>query len=258
MNRWSVAAGRQINFDGKPFVHIAKEGDTEPVEADGVAHFFAQCLNQANVTPDDIWERHMGHPRRRPKHAREVQESRPQPREATAGFAITVEGQHTIEDNARDRVDSYPEESRQMIAAGLIKADGEITQKGWDQINADIGKIERNSMAWMRQKFQHARDEGHDSHDDLVGTFWFNPDDPEHAYLVDLASQSGRNERVDMIDASYGDLSKTAFDGVSDFGGGLLGGAIYFFDVQPEDMEAVEATLSRGSKRGGAARRRAR
>jgi len=69
--RWTVSAGRNVYFDGKPFISVDREGDTEPVEADGSVHFIVDCLNHAGVTPDDIWERHMGHPRHRPKHAHE-------------------------------------------------------------------------------------------------------------------------------------------------------------------------------------------
>ena len=75
-NRWTVSAGNNIYFDGRPFISVDREGDTEPVEADGSVHFIVECLNQANVTPDDIWERHMGHARRRPKHAREMRDNR--------------------------------------------------------------------------------------------------------------------------------------------------------------------------------------
>lgn len=70
--RWTVAAGRLVEFDGRPFIHIAKEGDTEPVEADGAVHLIVELLNRDGVTPDDIYERHTGHPRRRPKRAREA------------------------------------------------------------------------------------------------------------------------------------------------------------------------------------------
>src|SRR5208337_1110115 len=91
-------------------------------------------------------------------------------------------------------------------------------------------------------------------HDDLVGTFWFDPRNPDQAWLIQLATN---NERVDMVDTSYGDLGDTAFNGVSRFGGLILGGGITFFDVKPEDMEVVEQTLEherRRSKQGQHAR----
>ena len=65
MSRWTVEAGRQIYFDGRPFIHIGREGDARPVEADGAAHLIADLFNRDGVTPDTIYERHMGRPRRR-------------------------------------------------------------------------------------------------------------------------------------------------------------------------------------------------
>ena len=62
--RWTVAAGRQVYFDGQPFLSVGREGNTEPVEADAVTHFLAECLNRAGVTPDKLYRRHMGRPRK--------------------------------------------------------------------------------------------------------------------------------------------------------------------------------------------------
>ena len=53
-----------------------------------------------------------------------------------------------------------------------------------------------------------------------------------------------------MTDSSYGDLASTAFDGISDFGASVIGGGITFFDVKPDDMEAVEQTLEQEQRRG--------
>jgi len=116
-------------------------------------------------------------------------------------------------------------------------------------------RLERNALAWMRATFNSVRDDGHDGHDYLVGSFWFDPTDPNQAYLVDLASPG--NERIDMNDASYGDLANTVFNEVSSFGASVLGGQINFFDVKPEDMEIIEETLERrGPRPGPHARRR--
>lgn len=169
-------------------------------------------------------------------------------READAGFAITTYDQRTIEDNAWERFGPKwgdPKDRRKAMDDGWVDASGAITQAGWDQLNDDVHQVERNAMAWMRGTFTDARDEGHGQYDDLVGTFWFDPDDYEQSRLVELAADTGRMERVDMNDASYGDLAYTAFDGVSDFGAAVLGGHITFFDVKPEDMEALTATLDR-------------
>jgi hypothetical protein len=169
-------------------------------------------------------------------------------REAEAAFSVGFHPDDVVEANAED---SYAEDPARATAlrAGFIDEQGAITRKGWDQLSDDVMRIERNAMAWMRKKFLHVRDEGHGSFDDLVGTFWFDPTDPEQAALVELAAQEGRQERIDMQDASYGDFAHTAMDGVSDFGWSVLGGAIYFDHVEPEDMEIIERTLETERKK---------
>jgi len=64
-HRWTVEAGRQISFDGQPFAHITKSATTRPVEADGFTHLVVELLNRSGDTPDSIYERHMGAPRRK-------------------------------------------------------------------------------------------------------------------------------------------------------------------------------------------------
>jgi hypothetical protein len=63
--RWTVEAGRQLYFDGRPCLSVGREGDTEPVTADGATHLIADLLNQSGATPDSIFQQHMGFPRRR-------------------------------------------------------------------------------------------------------------------------------------------------------------------------------------------------
>jgi hypothetical protein len=177
----------------------------------------------------------------------------PRKHEAEAGFAIGIHDEGVIEDNTRELMSS-PEWRGEMVHDGFVTKDGEITRKGWDQLNADIVKVERNSLSWLRRTFNHVRDDGHSSHDELVGSFWFDPTDYNHAWLVELASPSpGRSERIDMVDSSYGDLASYALNGISRFGESVLGGQITFFDVQPEDWETIENTVERGSR---SARRR--
>jgi len=127
----------------------------------------------------------------------------------------------------------------------MVDREGEITPKGWDQLNDDVDRLENNSLAWLRRKFKGVRDEGHGQYDDLIGTLWFDPTNLEQANLIDLAADTGANERIDMVDSSYGDLADTAFDGVSWFGSFVLGGHVTFFDVKPEDMEIVQETMDR-------------
>jgi hypothetical protein len=174
------------------------------------------------------------------------------PDEAEAGFAIGTYPQDLIEDNARNKfedVEYNPEFREETLKAGFMDDSGEITKTGWDQLNEDVLRIEKNAMRWMKRTFLDARDEGHDDAD-LVGSFWYDPRDPDQAHLVDLAADTGRQERIDMVDTGFGDLGLTALDGVSDFGAHVLGGGITFFDVKPEDMEVIEDTLWRASHGG--------
>ena len=62
MSRWTVAAGREILFDGQPVVSLNREGTARPVEADSMAHFLVESLNSAGMTVDELYRRHMGHP----------------------------------------------------------------------------------------------------------------------------------------------------------------------------------------------------
>jgi len=73
--RWTVAAGREVLFDGKPFVSVNREGRARPVEADSVAHFLAEALNHHSMTPDLLYQRQMGHAPRRGGGARESRRS---------------------------------------------------------------------------------------------------------------------------------------------------------------------------------------
>jgi hypothetical protein len=64
--RWTVEPGRQLYFNGQPIIGLTREGGAPPVVADGAAHVIADLFNREGVTPDSIYEQHMGHaPRRR-------------------------------------------------------------------------------------------------------------------------------------------------------------------------------------------------
>jgi hypothetical protein len=171
-------------------------------------------------------------------------------KESSAGFAIGTSDELLIKENALERFGpkwGEPEDRERAVQGGWVDAEGEITTKGWDLLNDDINRIEKNSVSWLDKKFHGARSEGHGDYE-LVGTFWFDPHNPEQANLVYLAANNGAQERIDMVDWSYGDFT-TAFDGVSWFGGLVLDGSITFFDVHTEDMEIIEATLERERQR---------
>jgi len=162
--------------------------------------------------------------------------------EREGAFAIGIYSQELVEENARDAFGPKhgdPEDRKKAMRAGYVDAEGDITEKGWGVLNDDIAKLERNSLAWLRTKFNTVRDEGHDHYDDLVGTFWFDVRDPKQASLVEL----GVSERIDMTDASYGDLSGAVWKGTSPFAG-VLGGQINFI-VDSAVADEIEETVSR-------------
>jgi hypothetical protein len=167
--------------------------------------------------------------------------------EVYGGFSIGVYGQDVIESNARDSFGPKygdPDGRKKAMRAGFVDAEGNITAKGWDVLNRDTATLEGNALAWMKKKFINVRDEGHDRYDDLAGTFWFDTENTNQAHLVEM----GVRERIDMTDTSYGDLANTVWKGTSPFST-VLGGAINF-QIEPEDLEAVEETLERHAKRG--------
>jgi hypothetical protein len=173
--------------------------------------------------------------------------------EHEAVFEISTYDQSLIEENAREKFSTKwgdPDDRKKMIAAGFItdEDEPEITAEGWEQLNKDIEQLEQNSLRWLRSAFVHIRSDGH--HDEtLVGVVWFDPKKKSQAGLISLASASpGSSERIDMVDHSYGGLADSAFDGVSEFGGYILGGAIYFSEVTPESWEIIEETLADKTK----------
>jgi hypothetical protein len=50
---FSVDAGRQILFEGYPFISIQRNGDLEPVKADRITHTIAYLLNRYHKQFDD-------------------------------------------------------------------------------------------------------------------------------------------------------------------------------------------------------------
>jgi hypothetical protein len=175
--------------------------------------------------------------------------------EAEAAFEVSTYDQSHIEDNANERFGLQygdPHARAAALAAGFINDDAEITPAGWQQLNKDGAQLENNALKWLKKTFIHVRDDGHSNTDALVGALWFDPTDKRQAELIELASASpGRSERIDMNDASYGDLAYTAFNGVSDFGSQVLGGAINFSHVEEDVWEIIEATLAKPSSRPG-------
>ena len=171
--------------------------------------------------------------------------------EESGGFAISTYDERLVEDNARERFGPKygdKEDRAEMMEAGLVDAKGAITPKGWDVLNEDIGRLESNSLAWLRKRFKNARDEGHGGRngEELIGTFWFDPDDPEQARLISL----GVDERIDMNESSYVALADYAWKGVSRFGAAVLGGQINFFGIDKDVLEEIEDTIDEARRAG--------
>jgi hypothetical protein len=263
-------------FTRQHYIEVARILATvrDPHEKQRLAEEFARMFRHDNPAFDveRFSSAVFGEGGSRGRRARELAEARPRgaargEHEAHAGFAVWTDPQWTIEDNARDRFSARwgdKEDRKRAIDAGMIDDDANttITDRGWDQINKDVAQLERNSVAWLDKTFISSRAEGHGGHggEELIGTVWFDPTNPEHAELIELAyddqgrgSGFGRSERIDMNDASYGGLANSVWTGVSDFGASVLGGQIMFFDVSPEDIATMEQTLEladQQSKRG--------
>lgn len=145
-------------------------------------------------------------------------------------FAIETYGQDLVEANEKDSFGPqvpYSERSGPM-GKGLVVADGEITQKGWKQLNVDLVKVERNTMEWLNKMFQRAEDHGHAADETLVGWLWYDPKDETQAEIVALGA-----EGILLEDLSYGKTHNFAFKGTSRFSI-VLGGRLFI----GEDEEA--------------------
>jgi hypothetical protein len=52
MNRYTVAPGRNINRDGKPFIRVQRRNeDTSPAEVDSVIRELVRMLNERRTDP---------------------------------------------------------------------------------------------------------------------------------------------------------------------------------------------------------------
>lgn len=165
--------------------------------------------------------------------------------EVRGGFAIYTSDQGTLEDNARELVYyatpsiGREEESKSWISDGLITEDGEITNKGWDVYTEGVIKLEHNIVAWLREKFSGASDEGHDTYGELIGSLWADLDNPEHTkYLYDSFGDLF-DENWYAYDLGREDYEKW-FDGVSDFVAWIEDPALHFFDF-PKELPAPVA-----------------
>lgn len=141
----------------------------------------------------------------------------------TMRFAIDFDPEDVIEANAEDNFgESAPEEDRKKARKrGFVTATGKITQKGWDQLNRDILKIESNVVEWMNKLFVRAYVHGHDS-ESLAGIVEYDDADTIQRELI----REGK-DGIHFADLSYGKYPEFAFKGTSGFSV-VIDGRLFF------------------------------
>lgn len=154
-------------------------------------------------------------------------------------FDIHISDQNDIVDN----LDGFDEEERRrLIGQGLLDEDvkDDLSERGWKIVGEDIEKLNENSLAWLRRKFEKVIYVDRNSEGSFMGSFLFDVRDPKQADLV----HTGLTERIDMLDASYGDLANSVWDSTSEMSR-LLSGSINFdADDKGEILEAIERRLA--------------
>lgn len=152
-------------------------------------------------------------------------------------YSIGTGHESDIDDLSREKFGprgTEPEYRRIFLREGLIDKEGEVTQKGWDLLNEDIGKLERNVFGWLRKSLDGARDEGHGDSGDLIGGFWFDAHNPKQLEIVVVGVENGINE-------SDFDLDLLAWKDLSDFGTAILNVNIYL----NVDKEVLDKALAK-------------
>ena len=134
------------------------------------------------------------------------------------GFAIVTLDEHMIEDNAREDLGR------------------ELTSKDWEALNEDLSQMENNALIYLKEVIYSARDEGHGSDDSLIGTAWYDEDNPEHVDFV-----MSRSLQAENVEHEY-DPKGIFYEGLSEDGKSILADTlrIEFFDITDEDYEEWE------------------
>lgn len=139
--------------------------------------------------------------------------------ELTGGFAINTSDEKVIEDNFRDRRGREP------------------NGKEWEQIGKDLMKIESNAVKYLKKVLGNASDEGHNSSGDLLGSFWCDWSNKKGLETVFAHhEESDPNELSSEEDSAlFNGVSKEGLDGVNV--------SIYFFAIDPDDLEQLIAEV---------------
>ena len=128
------------------------------------------------------------------------------------GFAISLSDDMTIKDNARD------------LDIDLSK------DEDWQTLIDDSMKIEQNTMKFLKSKLNWARDEGHDSYSDLIGSCDAERGTPGYDFIMYYSEQNrDGSDRLEM-DCIY--------EGISDLGKKLIDVELFFFNVDNDEYES--------------------
>lgn len=114
------------------------------------------------------------------------------------GFAIMTTDQDTIEINLQEMIDQGTNPELEPYAD--FQKNEQTQQKVWDILNEQIAEMERRALDWLDKNVGKARDEGHGSYGDLIGTIWVRPENAKMVYdeVVDFQEPFGTGNELDM------------------------------------------------------------
>lgn len=169
------------------------------------------------------------------------------PEHFECGFAVAIGHESLIEDNIRDRITDKHYTNDKSVQEALKKKwvtpEGNITDKGWVQLNKDIQKIERNAVAWLSKTFSGASDQGH-GNDDLIGNVQVKHTDKKQMkkFGGEFVNKGTYINREGGMNSSFGNRDFMAFmKGTSGLAGLGINVEIEFFDVPEEAEEMMES-----------------
>jgi hypothetical protein len=126
----------------------------------------------------------------------------------------------------------------------------ELTDSAWNQINADLYRLERNACNILRENNIQCQPEGH-SDDDLSGSAWMKADsDPTQTHFLPSKKAltlmlKAKDSSLNSYDGSIEDFdpNKTLWNDVSDLGRRLIDVSISFFNTDELNLDDWEEVL---------------
>lgn len=143
--------------------------------------------------------------------------------EISFGFAIHTTNEDTIRAQAEDRA-------------------LELTDAVWEQLNNDVGQLERNALKVLKNCGITTRDEGHGFDGDLVGTAWAGAEGKRNLnQWIETDGEAFTTTTGKLADV-YKGAAVDLWQGVSEMGEQLLDVHIDFFDYagKPGVQEGVQ------------------